>query len=149
MRTWGQVTPDAHFGAPDLVPANVTTHYFRPYQIKTTVLTWRNLCLWNSCWSFKLVFLHSDLGETDQNRTRRKQFWLCCYQALRDNHLWVFHVSAHFNQLLFQIIFQGCQHSIQPQKTETVSPLGAINRLPPDQVNRDNVSLWVKAGQVC
>lgn len=31
---------------------------------------------------------------------------------------------------------------------ETISPLGADNRFIPDQVNEDNVSLWVKVGQV-
>lgn len=31
---------------------------------------------------------------------------------------------------------------------ETISPLGADNRFIPDQVNEDDVSLWVKVGQV-
>ena len=131
-----------------LDPVNVAAHYFKPYQTKARVLTWRNeysgihvdhlnLSRFSIFW-----FGRSTPKQTD----RRNQFWL---SAATKHQETIIHGSPTFqyilNQLLFQIIFSrvSIQHSVLKDRDGTA--LGGSKQI--NKVN--NVSLWVKAGQVC
>lgn len=107
---YNSIACSAHFGEPDLVPANGTTHWFRALSNKSnSFLREESVCVWNSRWHLN-QFFYILIWEKLNKIERQMETVFCLYLA-QEPIIHGTHVSVHLSITLSDYLFyMSIQH---------------------------------------